>query len=58
MSSIVSRFSPYRHLGHRLKNYFFPENTPEEIENEIVYAIEHEKDEIILPVMDRWLFHV
>ncbi|KAK8796237.1 hypothetical protein WA171_004198, partial [Blastocystis sp. BT1] len=42
------------HLGHRLKNYFFPENTPEEIANEIVYAIEHEKDEIILPRMLKW----
>ena len=40
-----------RYLGHRLKNFFFPENTAEDIAKEIVYAIRFEKDEIILPVI-------
>ena len=39
-----------RYLGHRLKNFFFPENSAEDIAKEIVYAIRFEKDEIILPV--------
>ena len=39
-----------RYLGHRLKNFFFPENSAEDIAKEIVYAIRYEKDEIILPV--------
>ncbi|KAK8832125.1 hypothetical protein WA577_005220 [Blastocystis sp. JDR] len=37
------------YLGHRLKNFFFPENSAEDIAKEIVYAIRYEKDEIILP---------
>ena len=28
----------------------FPETSPEDIANEIIYAIRHEKDEVILPV--------
>ena len=43
-------------LGHRLKNWIFPSNTPEEIANEIVYAIINEKDEIVLPVCSFLLF--
>lgn len=39
-----------RHLGHFIKECVFPDNKPEDIAREVVYAITHEKEEIILPV--------
>lgn len=39
-----------RHLGHFIKECVFPDNKPEDIAREIVHAITHEKEEIILPV--------
>lgn len=39
-----------RHLGHFIKECLFPDNKPEDIAREVVYAITHEKEEIILPV--------
>ena len=35
-----------RHLGHFIKECVFPDNKPEDIAREIVYAITHEKEEI------------
>ena len=40
----------HRHLGHFIKECVFPDNKPEDIAREIVHAITHEKEEIILPV--------
>lgn len=39
-----------RYLGHFIKNLVFPENRPEDVASEIVYAIRNEKEEVILPV--------
>ena len=39
-----------RYLGHCLKNLFFPMNSAGDIADEIVYAITHERDDIVLPV--------
>ena len=49
-------FIIYSYLGHRIKNMIFPENSPEDIANEIIYAIRHEKDEVILPVQNLLLY--
>lgn len=43
-----------RHLGHFIKECVFPDNKPEDIAREVVYAITHEKEEIILPVFSRF----
>lgn len=39
-----------RYLGHFINNLVFPENRPEDVASEIVYAIRNEKEEVILPV--------
>lgn len=39
-----------RYIGHRLKNWVFPPNTPDDIAREIISAIINEKDDVVLPV--------